>query len=178
MKARDQLDYFLQNTLSQVISQGNGVDQKANILLAANFVVLSVWGGKIKTDPHDAALYIGIVFFLSSALFALLAVMPRTEASFQPSRSGNPDQESERNLLGFQAISKMRLPEFQKEMLATMRNEQAVYLAALKNIHQMSCLVSRKFRLARISYQLLFTGIVLYILCILIQHRGAALLFP
>ena len=175
MKARSQLDYFLQNTLSLVLAQGNGVDQKANILLAANFVVLGVLGGRIKANPHDWAIYAGILSFLSSAFFALLAVMPRAQTPVSGHSLKGLDRDLEGSL-GFEAASQLHLSEFQKEMVAVMRNEQAVYLVTLKNIHQMSRIVSLKFRLARISYQLLFTGIILYIICTLIQHRGSSLL--
>jgi hypothetical protein len=175
MKARNQLDYFLQNTLSLVLAQGNGVDQKANILLATNFVVLGVLGGRVKTDPHDWAVYAGILSFLGSAFFALLAVMPRAKTSSSGVGAKSLNRDLEDNLV-FEAAAKLHLSEFQKEMVATMRSEQTVYLATLKNIHQMSCIVGLKFRLARMSYQLLFAGIVLYIICTLVQHHGSSLL--
>ena len=178
MKARNQLDYFLQTALSTIIAQGNGVDQKSNILLAVNFVVLGFLGEKIKSDPHEWALYVGILFFLSSAVFSLLAVMPRIHPSVSALGLRKPNHELERNLIAFETVSKLRLPEYEKEMLATVRSEQAVYLITLKSIHQISRVVSQKFRMARISYQFLFAGIVLYVLCTLIQHRGAALLSP
>ena len=101
--------------------------------------------------------------------------MPRAQTPSSGVGAKSLDRDLEDNL-GFEAASKLHLSEFQKEMVATMRSEQTVYLATLKNIHQMSRITGLKFRLARISYQLLFAGIVLYIICTLIQHRGSSLL--
>jgi len=179
--ARDQLDYFLDSAHDHSMSLNTLMDQKANILMATNFVILTILSGQINTNRPEWGLFTAIFFSLGSGLFALFAVMPRTLpksiGTAAKAISRDPlESQAGRHIMFFGDIAKMSSAEYQKEMLSIMESETKVYTTRLENIYQLSCYVNMKFKLCRISYLLLFVGISLSIGIIFFHHilLGAA----
>jgi len=175
MNARPQLDYFLQTAHAHSMSCCTLIDQKANILMATNFVILTILSGQINTNPSEWGLFTAILFSLASGFFSLLAIMPRPQKASNQTVAKLIFRDPSKNIVGrnimfFGDIANMSSAEYQNEMKSIMESEPNVYATALENIYQLSCYVEEKFKLCRISYQLLFIGISFSIACTLFRH--------
>jgi predicted metal-dependent HD superfamily phosphohydrolase len=137
-------------------------DNKANILISVNAiiisVILSVLIRKIEVDRH---LTIPTMIFLFSSLativLAILATRPKiTKGNF------TRDQILTRqtNLLFFGNFHKATLDEYKWGMSTMMRDPNYLYGSLVDDIYYLGIVLARKYRLVRIAYNIFMIGIV------------------
>jgi predicted metal-dependent HD superfamily phosphohydrolase len=137
-------------------------DNKANILISVNAiiisVILSVLIRKIEVDKHLA---IPTFIFLGSALttivIAILATRPKiTKGNFTREDVLN----RKTNLLFFGNFYKTQLDEYKWGMNTMMKDVDYLYGILVDDIYYLGIVLGRKYRLVRIAYNVFMIGIV------------------
>jgi predicted metal-dependent HD superfamily phosphohydrolase len=137
-------------------------DNKANILISVNAiiisVILSVLIRKIEVDTH---LTIPTMIFLSSSLativLAILATRPKiTEGNFTRDQILN----RQTNLMFFGNFHKVKLEEYKWAMSTMMRDPNYLYGSLVDDIYYLGQVLGRKYRLVRIAYNIFMIGIL------------------
>ena len=138
-------------------------DNKANILISVNAiiisVILSVLIRKIEVDKHLA---IPTFIFLGSALativLSILATRPKiTKGNFTREDILN----RKTNLLFFGNFFKSELEEYKWGMSTMMKDPDYLYGTLVDDIYYLGKVLGRKYRLVRIAYSVFMIGIII-----------------
>lgn len=145
-------------------------DNKANILISVNAiiisVILSVLIRKIEVDTHLA---IPTMIFLASSLativLAILATRPKiTKGNFTREQILN----RKTNLLFFGNFHKAKLEEYKWGMSTMMRDPNYLYGSLVDDIYYLGKVLGRKYRLVRIAYNVFMIGILTSVLAFIV----------
>ncbi|WP_400193282.1 Pycsar system effector family protein [Hymenobacter sp. B81] len=160
-------------TYSQHIQLSGMADQKANMMISLNAVLLSViityLGAKTSTlgpaftKNPVLAIPMGLLVAtsLGSVVTAILSAQPDV-TSFQWLRRSPQIATNRRvNLLFFGNFTKLSLDHFQDGMTELMRNKDLLYNNMVTDIYYLGEVLSRKYRLLRISYTIFMVGLIL-----------------
>lgn len=137
-------------------------DNKANILLSVNAiiisVILSVLVRKIEVDKY---LTIPTMIFLASSLATVVIAILSTRPKIT---NGNFTREDvlnrKTNLLFFGNFFKANLDEYKWAMSTMMRDPNYLYSALVDDIYYLGKVLGRKYRLVRIAYSVFMVGMV------------------
>lgn len=145
-------------------------DNKANILISVNAiiisVILSVLIRKIEVDRH---LTIPTFIFLASSLvtivLAILATRPKiTKGVFTRDQILN----RKTNLLFFGNFHRAKLEEYKWGMSTMMRDPNYLYGSLVDDIYYLGQVLGRKYRLVRIAYNVFMIGILCSVLAFIL----------
>jgi HD superfamily phosphodiesterase len=137
-------------------------DNKANILISVNAIIISViltvLIRKIEVDRHLA---IPTMIFLATALttivISILATRPKiTNGNFTREDVMN----RKTNLLFFGNFFKSALEEYRWGMSAMMRDPEYLYGTLVDDIYYLGIVLGRKYRLVRIAYSVFMIGLI------------------
>jgi len=137
-------------------------DNKANILISVNAiiisVILSVLIRKIEVDKHLAIpTFIFLASALSTIVIAILATRPKiTKGSFTREDILN----RKTNLLFFGNFYKAELEEYKWGMNTMMKDVDYLYGTLVDDIYYLGIVLGRKYRLVRIAYNVFMIGIL------------------
>ena len=128
-------------------------DQKANMLLAATFVIFTVTMSQVRSGaPQGPLLVLGGAAFLS-ALLAILAVRPSVKIPPRP--------EGPANLLFFGSFTQVAETEFVETLATAATNSRSIYEAFAHEIYQNGqVLAAKKYRYLGWAYRILLLGLV------------------
>lgn len=127
-------------------------DQKASILMGATFVVFTITISQTGRGGASPAMLVLALFSFIAAILAVTAVMP----SFRPRPT------SDTNLLFFGNFTNMSEEEFVSAVLDRLRDDESVYRAMLRDIHQNGMVLQhKKYRYLSYAYRAFITGLVL-----------------
>lgn len=140
------------------------VDTKANILITANAIIISMVLGTLYTrlddDPHLIFAVGGLVITnVLSISFAILATIPKSWEK----KSGIVDLDSV-DLMTFEDFSDMKLADYSESVMRTMSDGKTLYPSIIKDIYELGVKLSKKYRLIRISYLIFLYGIIISII--------------
>lgn len=128
-------------------------DQKANMVLAASFVIFTVTLSQAKSGHSPLPLMVlgGAAFV--AAFLAILAVLPSVKAP--PRASGVT------NALFFNAFTQLSEAEFVEMMLDILGDPKSVYEAMAHDMYQNGqVLAHKKYRFLGYAYRVLLVGLV------------------
>ena len=127
-------------------------DTKANIVMGATFVIFTITIGKAQgTSAPLPLLILGAAAFFS-AIFAILAVVPKTRARGVKRPS---------NILFFGAFTQLKEDEFIEQILTRLRTDDSVYRAMARDIYQAGTVLQvKKYRMLNFAYRTLLVGLV------------------
>ncbi|MGK2860571.1 MAG: Pycsar system effector family protein [Chitinophagaceae bacterium] len=138
-------------------------DNKANILISVNAiiisVILSVLIRKIEVDKHLAIpTFIFLATGLTTIVLSILATRPKiTKGSFTREDILN----RKTNLLFFGNFYKSPLEEYKWGMGMMMKDPNYLYGTLVDDIYYLGIVLGRKYRLVRIAYSVFMIGIIL-----------------
>ena len=153
-QARSTVDYMLRTVQQHHVQLSLMVDQKANIMIGATLVLLTLLLGHMARD--GVALWSAILspFALAAAVCALLATMPTVKPIKLSSAQFNP--------LFFGHFTTLTQDEYLRYMERLIADDGQVYHAMTKNIYQIGRILhDKKYRYLGWSYRLFLVGIVL-----------------
>ena len=128
-------------------------DQKANMVLAATFVIFTVSISQIQNVARPLPLLIlgGAAF--AAAFLAILAVLPSVKS---PPRPDGPA-----NLLFFGSFTQVPEEEFIERLFAVLGDSKTVYEAFARDIYQNGkVLAFKKYLYLGYAYRILLAGLV------------------
>jgi len=128
-------------------------DQKANMVLAASFVIFTVTISLGRTDaPPLPLMVLGGAAFMAACL-AVLSVLPSVKTPPRP--------EGPANILFFGSFTQVPEAEFIERLLAVTRDPLMTFEAFAHDIYQNGrVLAFKKYRYLGWAYRILLTGLV------------------
>ena len=160
--ARDAIQ--LVRTLSQThLSLSQMADQKASILMGANFLVFTISVGQAARGSLPLPLLVMACTAFVSAVCAVLAIMPAVRPPAIPR-----DKE---NILFFGVFSQVSEEEFASRVLESLRGDESLFRAMLRDTYQNGqVLQHKKYRMLRFAYATFLVGLGLTLMAFLAVH--------
>lgn len=167
------VETMFRSTYSQHQRLSQMADQKANMMISLNTVLLSViityLGAKTSTigtsftkNPILAVpMALLVATALGSVVTAILSAQPDVTAFKWLRRSPQIATNRRVNLLFFGNFTKLSLDHFQEGMHELMRNRELLYNNMITDIYYLGEVLARKYRLLRISYTIFMVGLIL-----------------
>ena len=155
-------------------------DQKANMMIQLNTLLISAlitYLAARSTTTGIAMLQNPIVAVpgglllataLGSVVTAILSAQPEI-TSFRLNTKVKPTANRRINLLFFGNFVKLPLEEFQEGMRDLMRQKDALYMNMTTDIYYLGDVLSKKYRLLKISYTIFMVGIILVVFSFVIS---------
>jgi hypothetical protein len=154
-------------TLQQItMSYSQMADQKASLLMGANFIVFTIAVGQARKGELPVSLTMLALFALASAVCAILAVMPLIGS--EP-RSGF----SRPNQLFFGIFAQLGEEEWIEGMMPALRADSAMYRMMLRDIYQNGKVLHRKkYRFLGMAYKIFILGLCLTAITFALEMLG------
>ena len=146
------------------------VDTKANILITANAIIISVVLGslypRLNEDPHLIFAVSGLVLTnVLSISFAILATIPKAwKMKTDLSNLQSAD------LMSFEDFSDMSLTDYRDSVMQTIQDGNILYPSIITDIHSLGVKLASKYRLIRTSYLIFLYGIIISVITFGLCH--------
>lgn len=152
-------------TIEQInVQMSQMADQKASILMGATFVVFTIAIAQARAGPVAPSLLILAAFSFVSAMLAVFAVLPKV---------GGKAAAGPANPLFFGNFAARPEQDFADEMIAALRDEEAMYRAMLRDIHQNGqVLAFKKYRFLGYAYRAFLVGLTLAFASFVAERLG------
>lgn len=175
-KSERGIDTMFRTTLNNHNNLSGLVDNKANILLSVNAIIISVSLTTIipKLDnPSNAHLIVPTLILVVSSVFAItfaiLATRPNiTGGSF----TRKEVHEKKVNLLFFGNFYKMSYEDYSWAMNELIKDKDYVYNSMIKDLYHLGIVLEKKYRLLRIAYTIFMFGIIISVIAFLIDFQS------
>jgi hypothetical protein len=138
-------------------------DQKANMLLAATFLVFTIAIGQARDTAEPLPLVILGVGAFFSAVLSILAVMPATHFP-----TGG-----RLNILFFGSFEKLGEEEYVETVLREIRSEEGFLSLMARDLYQNGVVLARKkYRLLGYAYRTFLVGLCLSFAAFILSYFG------
>lgn len=136
-------------------------DQKANMLLAATFLVFTIALGQARDSAEPLPLLILGVGAFFSAVLSILAVTPATRF-----RTGG-----RLNILFFGSFEQLSEEEFLERVMKELRSEEGFLTIMLRDLYQNGVVLARKkYRLLGYAYRTFLVGLCLSFVAMVLSY--------
>lgn len=154
-------------TLQQItLGYSQMADQKASLLMGANFIVFTIAVGQVRKGELPVSLTVLALFAFASAVCAIFAVMP----SIGGSKGG---AFAAPNSLFFGNFARQDEEQWIEHMLPHLRADTDMYRAMLRDIHQNGqVLLRKKYRFLSLAYRVFLTGLCLTVFAFTLEMLG------
>ncbi len=137
-------------------------DNKANILLSINAIIISIVFGSILKDADNPnyVLWPGFLMLgvsLGTMIFAILSTRPKVNSL---SFTREDISQKKTNLLFFGNFHNMNLGDYQWGINEMMKDSEYLYGTMSKDIYFLGVVLAKKFRLLRYSYNIFMYGMI------------------
>lgn len=154
---------MLRLTSSNHIQLSDMADNKANILISVNAiiisVILSVLLRKLQTDPY---LTIPTLIFLASSVVTIVIAILATRPKLNLGTFENQDIiDKKTNLLFFGNFHRMPLEDYNTAMTVMMKDPDYLYSSMIQDIYHLGVVLGKKYRLLRVAYNVFMWGIII-----------------
>lgn len=141
-------------------------DNKANIMLSVNAIVLSVvvanLATKLDTNPH---LVIPTIILVGVCLASLFYAIQATRPKVTEGKSSIEDIKARRsNLLFFGNFYNMPIDDFHYGMMEMIRDEDFLYSSMTRDLYYLGVVLAKKYTFLRICYNIFLFGIIVAVL--------------
>lgn len=145
--------HLLRTTMQAQYQLSQMADQKANMVLAASFVIFSVSIAQAKSGaPPLPLLLLGAAAFAAAAL-AVMAVLPSVKVA--------PAPDGPANILFFGSFTQVAETEFIDRLMTVAQNPRASFEAFAHDIYQNGrVLAFKKYRYLAWAYRILLAGLI------------------
>jgi len=160
--------YLLRTTQQHHVHLSLIADQKANILLACNSIILSLALSRMDFIEVYWCAYTMLSASVISMLLALLVVAPLSLKKKRP----HPDDRNF-NVLFFDHFTTLPFDQFRDRMFNTMESSDRVQEAMVKDIYQIGkVLTTRKYLFLKLSSQVFMFGVIASVILLVIQKMS------
>ncbi|MCC6725070.1 MAG: hypothetical protein IT258_11205 [Saprospiraceae bacterium] len=147
-------------------------DQKANIMISVNAILISVMISVISyrniTETMPAVLMPVVIFLvtgLSSLIFAVLAARPKVTSFINDS---TPIEQAKRNLMFFGNFTALKLERYEQLMDDMFQDSDLLYGNMTRDLYHLGKVLDRKYRFLSISYNIFMVGFVATVLLFMV----------
>lgn len=154
---RPQIDYMLRTTVQKNTALSGMADQKANILTATAFILLTVLVSQYNVMPVLASeIFVLLIFICLSIIFSLISLFPISKSN----------KLRRTNWLFFGDYHEKEYEDYTQHMLEIMESESLTYDTILLEIYQSGIVLKNKFKYIQWSYMALMTGFIVFLIMI------------
>ena len=144
------------------------VDTKANILITANAIIISMVLGTLYTrldeDAHLIFAVGGLVITnVLSIAFAIMATIPK------PFNQHDASMDAE-DLMTFEGFAQMNLEDYKSSVMTILEKGDTLYPSIITDIHNLGVTLSRKYYLIRTSYLIFLYGVIISVILFGLCH--------
>ncbi|MBK8562749.1 MAG: hypothetical protein IPN76_05245 [Saprospiraceae bacterium] len=147
-------------------------DQKANIMISVNAILISVMISVISyrnmTETNPAVLMPVVIFLvtgLSSLIFAVLAARPKVTSFINDS---TPIEQAKRNLMFFGNFTALKMERYEQLMDEVFRDSDLLYGNMTRDLYNLGKVLDRKYKFLSISYNIFMVGFVATVLLFMV----------
>ena len=145
-------------------------DNKANIMLSVNAIVLSVvvanLATKLDSNPH---LLIPTIILVGVCLASLFYAIQATRPKVTEGKSSMEDIKARRsNLLFFGNFYNMPIDEFHYGMMEMIRDEDFLYSSMTRDLYYLGVVLAKKYSYLRVCYNIFLFGIIVAVIAFLV----------
>jgi len=160
IEPRSQIDYMLRTTVQKNTALSGMADQKANILTASSFILVTVLVSRYSELPDLANEILILLFFIClSITFSLISLFPISKN----------DKLKKSNWLFFGDYNNTSYEDYADHMIQIMKSEAKTYDTLLLEIYQSGIVLGNKFKFIRWSYTSLMSGFAIFLIMIFIN---------
>ena len=160
VEPRNQIDYMIRTTVQKNTALSGMADQKANILTASSFILVTVLVSRYSELPELANEILVLLFFIClSITFSLISLFPISKNH----------KLKKTNWLFFGDYNNINYEDYADHMIEIMKSESKTYDTLLLEIYQSGVVLGNKFKFIRWSYTSLMSGFVIFLIMILIK---------
>ncbi len=160
------IETMFRNTSHNHIVMSSMVDNKSNILITINSIILSVVVSVLirKLEDNEYLIIPTVLLVtvcLTTMVFAILATRPHVSSG----RFKREDiKNKETNLLFFGNFHGMEIGNYEWAMKEMMKDADYLYSSLIKDIYYLGKVLGQKYKYLRISYNIFMFGFVMAIL--------------
>ncbi len=150
-------------TARNQINLSSIADNKANILISINTIVLtvlmSIGLGKISDYP---VLTFPAIVFISTCVITIIFAILSTRPKISSGKFSKEDIHNKRiNLLFFGNFYNMTMEEYEWAMKEMMTDPNYLYSSMIRDQYSLGKVISQKYKLLRVAYTIFMIGIIL-----------------
>ncbi|QHL88569.1 HD domain-containing protein [Nibribacter ruber] len=171
------IETMFKSTYDNHISLSAIADNKANMMISLNAIIMSIIITYLGTKSsiigsqftRNPVLMIPVGILLATSLASVISAIISAQPEVTSFRLKPNKLKSRRiNLLFFGNFTKIPLDDFQSGMHEIMRDKNALYNNMITDIYYLGDVLSKKYRLLRISYTIFMIGIILTVVSFVI----------
>lgn len=150
-------------------------DNKANIMLTVNAIVISITTAQLVPNFGDNPRLILptvtlLVVCLATLVFAILATRPKvTKGEF----NRDDIKKKRSNLLFFGNFYNMDIEDFHWGMMEMIKDSDFLYSSMTRDLYYLGIVLAKKYRYLRIGYNIFMYGLILAVVIFAISFIGA-----
>lgn len=154
-------------------------DNKANILISVNAIIISVILGVLLRKLEDSPyLTIPSVIFLAVALTTIVISIIATRPKISGGTFSDQDVEDKKiNLLFFGNFHRTSFEKYDVAMRKMMNDSDYLYGALIRDIFSLGTVLGRKYKLINLAYNIFMFGLILsvfaFAMAVYIFHGGS-----
>ncbi len=157
---------MLRLTSTNHIQLSEMADNKANILISVNAiiisVILSVLLRKLQTDPY---LTIPTLIFLLASVITIIIAILATRPKVTSGVFNDDDIINKKtNLLFFGNFHRVPQEKYERAMRTMMRDSDYLYSSIVQDIYHLGKVLGKKYKLIRLAYNVFMIGIIMSVL--------------
>ena len=164
------VETMYRTTYNSQINLSSMADNKANIMLSVNAIILSISAAnlfpKLDTNPHlTVPTILLMAVCLSSLFFAIQATRPKVTEG----RSSLADIKAKRsNLLFFGNFYNMTVEEYEFGMEEMLKDENFLYNTMSRDLYYLGVVLAKKYAFLRICYNVFLFGFILVVIAFVV----------
>lgn len=157
------VESMLRLTARNQINLSSIADNKANILISINSIVLTVMVsiGIGRISDYPVITFPAIVFIITCLVTIVLAILS-TRPKISSGKFTKEDIHNRRvNLLFFGNFYRMEMEEYEWAMKEMISDTEYLYSSMIRDQYSLGKVISKKYRLLRVAYTVFMIGIIL-----------------
>ncbi len=162
---------FFRTTYRTHINLSAIADQKANIMISVNAILISVIISVISyrnmTETNPAVLMPVLIFLvtgLASLIFAVLAARPKVTSVIN---DGTPLEEARKHLVFFGNFVSLNIEKYEELVEEMFQDTELLYGNLSRDLYYLGKVLDKKYRFLSISYNIFMVGFVATVLTFL-----------
>jgi predicted metal-dependent HD superfamily phosphohydrolase len=164
------VESMFRNTARMQITLSSIADNKSNILISVNAIIMSITMTVLVTRFEEMPKFIiptliFLIFCLVTIVFAILSTRPNISSG----RFNKEDiKQNKVNLLFFGNFYNMELDDYEWAIGELMKNEDNLYSTMIKDQYFLGKVLAKKYKLLRIAYNVFMFGIIISVLAFML----------
>jgi len=147
-------------------------DQKANIMISVNAILISVLISALSyrnvTETNPMIIVPAVIFLMTGLTSLICAVLSARPKVTRLNRSNTPKEESQKNIVFFGNFAHMDIEQYEQAMDAMFRDSELIYGNMTRDLYYLGKVLDQKYKYLSISYNVFMVGFIFTVLTFMI----------